>query len=153
MSQSNQHIGEKMVKASAIIHNLTLKYYKDINFSSELRNMFGETQSRYDHLWLHTDGKIDNKFRTKNPYIDDQENILTNAEKDYLQKMLLVIASWKYSITDEEMAKLDPSSLTSISSNPKIKKALDDGSYFDMPLIRKEEISRYKNAFTMNGKI
>ena len=50
MSQSNQHIGEKMVKASAIIHNLTLKYYKDINFSSELRNMFGETQSRYDHL-------------------------------------------------------------------------------------------------------
>lgn len=153
MSQSNQHVGEKMVKASAIIHNLTLKYYKDINFSGESRNMFGETQSRYDHLWLHTDGKIDNKFRTKNPYIDDQENILTNAEKDYLQKMLLVIASWKYSITDEEMAKLDPSSLTSISSNPKIKKALDDGSYFEMPLIRKEEISRYKDAFTMNGKI
>ena len=67
--------------------------------------------------------------------------------------MLLTINSFRLGITDADAAKIDTSSLDSISQNAKIKKALDDGTYFDMPVIRREETSRLKGIFTDSGKL
>ena len=38
MSKANQHIGEKMTRASELITADTLEFYKGINFSGASRN-------------------------------------------------------------------------------------------------------------------
>jgi hypothetical protein len=66
--------------------------------------------------------------------------------------MLLIINAFRLSIPDADIAKLDVTSLSSLMTNAKIQKALEDGTYFNMPLIRREEITRYKNVLSQ-GKL
>lgn len=153
MSRGNQHTGEKMVKASELIRPNTLEYYKEINFSRLSRNWLGESESKHEPLWAHKDNKVADEFKTKNPYLFDKDNVLSDPQRKYLQKMLLIINSFKLGITDADAAKIDASSLESISQNAKIKKALDDGTYFDMPVIRRDEASRHKGLFENPGKL
>ena len=149
MSTANSHIGEKMLKASEIITSLTSTYYDKINFSEQSRNWLGETQSKYQNMWLHQDGKVSKEFKTKNPYKDDLENAMTSDEKEYLRKMLLQINMYKLNIPENIINSLDVNSLESLMQNEKIKKAMENGSYFEMPLIRREEVSRFKNALSI----
>jgi hypothetical protein len=85
---------------------------------------------------------VSKEFKTKNPYKDDLENTMTREERDYLKQMLFQINLYKLSIPENTVSGLDVNSLESISTNEKIKKAIEDGSYFEMPLIRREEVSR-----------
>lgn len=153
MSTGNQHIGERMLKASESIFNFTDKYYDAINFSKAERNWVGETQSKHKNLWLQSNGTVANIFKTKNPYIDDLENRLDSNERAYLKNMLLIINGWKLEIPSKELEKLNADSLESLQKNDKIKTAIEDGSYFEMPLVRREELTRYGEAFTTPGKL
>ena len=153
MSTANQHIGEWMVNVSEKIYTNTKEYYNKIKFSETEQNWSGETQSKYENLWLHKNNKVADDFKTKNPYMDDLENQLLPEERSYLKKMLLIINTWKLEITESDINKLDSNNLSSILSNSKIKKAIEDGSYFEMPLIRREEITRFKGAITNSGKL
>lgn len=154
MSTSNTHIRERMLKVSEVLNKHTTKFYDAINFGELDRSWIGETQSKYEHMWLHSkDGKFSEEFKTKNPYKDDNENLLTPDEKVYLQNMLLQINMFKLSIPEAIIEKLDPTKLSSLETNDTIKKAIEDGSYFEMPLVRREEISKYKDAFQTPGEI
>ena len=50
ISTGNAHIGEKMVKESELIHELTNKYYADSNFSKFDQNVIGNTQDIHSNL-------------------------------------------------------------------------------------------------------
>jgi len=67
--------------------------------------------------------------------------------------MLLIINTWKLGIPDVEAAKIDPTTLESVTKHPKIKEAIENGTYFDMPLIRREEITRYQDIFSNPKKV
>lgn len=154
MSTSNQHIGEWMVKVSENIYSHTKKYYKAINFGNAERDIIGETQSKHKNLWAQTpSGVVSDEFRTKNPYVDSVENSLEDHERDYLKNMLLIINTWKLELVESDVKKLNVNSLESIMTHPKIKSAIENGEYFRMPLIRREELTRYKDLLTTPAKL
>ena len=153
MSTGNQHVGEAMTKVSGKIGKITTEYYKSLNFGKFKRNTIGESQSKHKNLWYLKNGKVADEFRTKNPYLMDQDNVLQENESDYLKQMLLIINTWKLGIPDVEAAKIDPTTLESVTKHPKIKEAIENGTYFDMPLIRREEITRYQDIFSNPKKV
>jgi len=154
MAMTNQHIGEKMLKASEQIAWNTKKFYKEINFSGFSRNIIGETQTKHENLWLHDiNQKVSKEFRTKNPYVLDNLNALEDHEREYLQNLLLIINAHKLQIPDSEIAKLDSKNIKSLMTNNKIKDALESEEYFRMPLIRREEVTRFGDIFTTPGKL
>jgi len=153
MSTANQHIGESMVAISEIIYGHTKKYYKEIGFKEFNRGVIGETQSKYKDLWLQKDGKVSNEFKTKNPYVVDNENILTDAQREYLKNILFIINVFQYHIPDSEAKKLDPNKLESLMENATLKEAIESGEYFEMPVIRREEISRVGGIVESPGKL
>lgn len=154
MSVSNEHIGQWMVSVSEKIHATTIPYYKAIRFSETEQNWSGETQSKYKNLWAQsTDGKVLDDFKTKNPYMNDLDNQMTDDERNYLKKMLLIINTWTKEITEADAEKLDHNDINSLMTNAVLKKAIEDGTYFEMPLIRREEITRFKGAVASSGKL
>ena len=96
-------------------------------------------------------GNVHRDFKTKNPYISDVKNSLKEPYRRYLQKTLLLINSYKLGIAESVIEKLDPTNLSSLMSNEVIAKAITNEEYFEMPLVRREELSRYKNLFTSTG--
>ena len=92
MSLSNQHIRERNLQASEIIHQHTKTYYKALKFSALSQGTIGETQSKHKNLWLlDNNGKVTDEFRTKDPYALNDRNALEDHERTYLQNMLLII--------------------------------------------------------------
>lgn len=92
MSLSNQHIRERNLQASEIIHQHTKTYYKALKFSAISQATIGETQSKHKNLWLlDNNGKVTDEFRTKDPYAFNDRNALEDHERTYLQNMLLII--------------------------------------------------------------
>ena len=150
MSTANSHIGKRMLDESEDLFKLTNKYYDEIGFGEASRSIIGETQSKHEEMWEHKNGKVSDEFRTKNPYAP---STMTKAELDYLKAMLLHINMWKLEIPKAEILKLNPDSLESITKNEKIKKSIEDGSYFEMPLVRREEWTKYKGVVTTPGKL
>lgn len=142
-----------MTKVAGELRGYTKEYYQAINFTAFNKNVVGGTQGKHENLWLHRNGKVADDFRTKNPYIDDSDNVLSDPERKYLQIMLLQINMWKLEIPEEQINKLDASRLESITSHPKIKEAIDNGTYFNMPLVRREEISRHKDLLESAPKL
>ena len=109
----------------------------------------GESQSKHKNLFILDDtGRVSKEFKTKNPYKVDEVNALESYEREYLQNLLLIINQYKYGIPDVEIEKMDATNLDSIRQNKTLAEALDKGTYFEMPLIRREELSKYKDAFT-----
>lgn len=153
MSTANQHIGEDMLKISEVINAHTINYYKSLNLKKASLATFGETQSRHADLFLQNNGTVANEFKTKNPYVDDNANSLSENRKDYLKNMLFVINSFRYNVSDEEAKRLDINSLESLMSNAKLARPIETGEYFEMPLIRREEITRYQDVFTSVGRL
>lgn len=144
MSLSNQHIRERNLAASMKIHKHTKEYYKEIKFSPLSQNIIGESQSKHKNLWLlDSKGKVVDEFRTKDPYALNDANALEDHERVYLQNMLMIINQWRYGLTEEDIKNIDVTNLESVRENEKFAKAIDEGTYFEMPLIRREEITRH----------
>lgn len=141
------HVRAAMQASSERFTVLTLNYYKEMGYSRTQNEIIGNSQSKYENLWLHDkNGAFSREFKTKNPYITDLENSLKDPERRYLQHMLLAINGYKLDISEKDLSGLDPESLSSISKNSKINKAISDGSYFEMPLVRREDLSKYVGA-------
>ncbi len=106
----------------------------------------GESQSKYANMFLEG-----NTYTTKNPYKTDPTNIMEANETAYLQQMLLLINQYVYGISEDEINKIDATDINSVRTIKKFAELLDDGGYFEMPLIRREEMSKYSDAFKING--
>lgn len=149
---ANSRIGEIMLRASEQCTKHTLKYYDAINFSETERFIIGETQSKYMNLWQHKGSEVSEDFITKNPYVENVENSLTEPEREYLKNMLFLINCYRLEISEEEQAELNPNNLASILRNEKIATSYESGKYFDMPLVRREEISKHLGKFKTKGQ-
>ena len=55
-------------------------------------------------------------------------------------------------VSEEAVKDINPDSLDSIMTIKKFKEAIADGTYFEMPLIRREEVTKYKRLFTGMGE-
>jgi len=143
----NSKIGQKMVDESSNIHNITMKYYNAIGFSNFSRNVLGETQSKYKHLFISDGDSISREFKTKNPYINNSENALTSAERQFLKEILFEIQKYTLNLNSIQISKIDPNSIESLRSNERIAKAIDSGDYFKIPLVRREELTKHKGLF------
>ena len=141
-----------MLRASEQCTKHTLKYYDAINFSETERFIIGETQSKYMNLWQHKGSEVSEDFITKNPYVENVENSLTEPEREYLKNMLFLINCYRLEISEEEQAELNPNNLASILRNEKIATSYESGKYFDMPLVRREEISKHLGKFKTKGQ-
>lgn len=150
VSTANAHIAQYMVKVSDNIRKHTKLFYESINFNQVERLFVGETQNKYKNLWLHENGKFSDSYRTKNPYKKDLDNILSSDEEKYLKNILFIINTFKLNLLDSEIKDLNPESLESIKKNEKIANAIEDGSYFEMPLVRREELSKYHSSSSIS---
>ena len=97
-------------------------------------------------MFIQKNGVVSDEFKTKNPYLSDQTNALEPEERTYLKQILLIINQFKLGIPKKEIDKLNANDLDSISKNDKIKSAIEDGSYFEMPLVRREELSKHEGT-------
>ena len=140
----NLKIGQKMVEQSDRIHKLTMEYYDQIGYTKLKRNYIGDSQSRFENLFLKQGNKVSKEFRTKNPFENTVENNLTGAEAKYLKNILFEIQKYMLDLTSTEIKAIDPEIEESLRTNEKIAKALDSGDYFKIPLVRREELSKHK---------
>lgn len=150
VSGANSTIREWLLRESQAINKLTLDYYDKIGFTESQRFLVGETQSKYKELWK--DNGNSPEFITKNPYKDDVDNALTDVQREYLKQMLFKINIYKLDLNLDEVKNLDPSSLESISKNETIAEAIASGSYFEMPLVKREELSKEKAMLKTSGQ-
>lgn len=141
----NSKIGQKMVEQSDKIHELTEKYWKDINYSNASRSFIGETQSKFENMFIKENGVVSKEFRTKNPFKSDVDNALLTSERTYLKGILFEIQKYLLNLKSDEISKIDPNSLESLMGNSKIADAIKNGNYFKIPLVRREELSRHKD--------
>lgn len=146
VSIGNSVIGQKFLRANEIIAPITSEYYDSVGYNMLNRMTIGESQSKHEEMFL--PGK---QYTTKNPYKVDVENAMSDPARKYLKRMLLIINRYMAGVSDAEMAKIDPEDLNSIKSNEKLGKLLESGEYFDMPLMRREEMSKYKGALKTNN--
>lgn len=65
---------------------------------------------------------------------------------------MLIINQYLRGVSDEEVAKVDPNNLESVRKIKAFADAIDSGEYFEMPLIRREEMTKYKGAFKELGE-
>lgn len=152
ISTGNSIIGERITKFSEKMWAYTEDFYNAIGYNRLNQLVWGETQTIHEEFFIKDDtGKVHRDFKTKNPYISDVTNALSSEHRKYLQKTLLLINGYKLGIADKEIEKLDPFDLNSIRSNEAIAEAIDKGEYFEMPLVRREELSRYKGLFSTAG--
>lgn len=151
MSEGNQKIGEKMLKQSGKIQVLTDEFYKEVDFGRVGQHWWGDTQKVHKNMWLHKGDKVDDRLRTKNPFILDTENAMLPAERKYLKAMLFEIGKYRLNVSDTESSKLDYTTIEGLSKNEKFKIALETGDYFEMPLVRREELSRYAGHGNTNA--
>lgn len=148
MSTGNSFIGERMVKMNSLTRPHTKKYYEALQYNTFERMTWGESQSKHKNLFiLDETGRVSKEFKTKNPYIYDEVNALEDYEREYLQELLLIINQYKFGIPDVEIEAMDAKDIESIKKNKTLKEAIENGTYFEMPLVRREEVSRYKDAF------
>lgn len=147
ISTGNAKIGELMSKESETIHIYSEKYYKKIGFNGASRNWWGETQSKHKNMWrLDNSDKVSDLWMTKNPYKVDLQNSMTDAERDYLKEMLFRINIYKLNLSTSEVANLDPHNLDSLKSNSRISQSIESEEYFKMPLVRREEYTKYSGG-------
>jgi len=138
--------GKIGVDQATHLNGLTRKYYKDINYTKWSQGLWGETQSKYQNMWLHEGGKVSLKWMLKNPYSDADKDLMTPIEREHAKKMLFEMGKYMLDLPTALYNKVDVSSLDSIKrtdTSGKIVKAIEDESYFKMPLVMKEDISKW----------
>lgn len=146
IATTNEHIRQRMLDVSEDINILTTELYSKIGYSKTSQEWIGESQSKYRNMFIQKNGVVSDEFKTKNPYLSDQTNALEPEERTYLKQILLIINQFKLGIPKKEIDKLNANDLDSISKNDKIKSAIEDGSYFEMPLVRREELSKHEGT-------
>lgn len=153
ISTGNSIIGERMVKFSEGMWKLTDNFYNNIGYNRLEQLAWGETQSIHSEFFLRdSSGNFHPDFKTKNPYVTDVENALESEHhRKYLMHALLKINAYKFGIADHIIENLNPENLESLKSVDKFAEALDNGKYFEMPLMRREEQSKYKGLFMSAG--
>lgn len=148
MSSGNHEIRRRMLKIHEDLALTTKDFYIKINFSGLERTWTEKDQSVHLNLWKNDGSKVSAEFRTKNPYENNLENQLSDAERAYLQKMLFYINIYKLELSDIEIKGLDFTNLESLKKNTRIKDAIENGTYFDLPLVRREGLSKYEDLLT-----
>jgi hypothetical protein len=81
----------------------------------------------------------------KNPYSDADKDLMTPIEREHAKKMLFEMGKYMLDLPTALYNKVDVSSLDSIKrtdTSGRIAKAIEDESYFKMPLVMKEDISK-----------
>lgn len=149
MTNANTVIADETFRVSQKLNKLTLAYYDKIGFNSTQRLLIGETQSKYKNLWKHDGPNVDKEFIVKNPYTDTS---LNDAESEYLKQVLFIINQYRLRLSDDDVKGINPSNLSSVTKNDKLAEAISKGTYFDMPLVRREELSKYKNTFKTSSQ-
>ena len=144
ISNANSQIRHLLVEQSSQIRFLTKQYFEDINYTKTSMNWIGDARSQFKNLFEVEGGEISNRLRMKNPYSLDSKNAMSDAERKYAKQILFEIKKYMLNLSDREIKLINPDSLDSLRANDKIAKAIDDGSYFSIPLIRSEQIDRNK---------
>jgi hypothetical protein len=55
-------------------------------------------------------------------------------------------------LPENEIYSIDPTNLENITNNKLLKARIESGDYFKMPLMRREETSKYKRLVTGFGE-
>ena len=148
ISIGNSEIGQQFLRVSENIRVETKKYYEHIEYGMINRLVVGETQSK--HMDFYLPGK---QYVTKNPYVLSPENNLSKEASDYLKYALFTINKYMVGLSDAEAAALDYNSLESLETNEEFAKLLASGEYFEMPLMRRDEMSKYNGMWkSADGK-
>lgn len=146
MSGTNNHIGRKFNEESTVISNHTKEYYKKINYNNVSQNFIGNHRKKFENMWLKdSKGNISSEWKMKNPYKNDVDNAMTDSEREYLKNILFI--KWKYTtkVPEDKIKNIDISSLESIrkSGIEDLLRSIDSEEYFEMPLMRSQQIDRY----------
>lgn len=152
ISLTNSRIRQLMTKQSSKLNNITSKFYKDIGYSQFARDFIGESRSKFKNIWVLDDNRqVSIKWQLKNPYENNIDNVMSEAERDYSKKILFEIQKYMLNLRNDEIEKIDISTLETIKKtdkSQKVIKAIESGEYFKMPLIRSEQLDRYGRAFS-----
>ena len=146
---TNSFITQDYYLQSTKINMATKAYYDAIKRGKFEQDWVGNHQKVYEDFWLKdAGGKISTQWKTKNPYSAAKEDSLTDSQRVYLKTILFEINKRRLGLTKEEMGKIDFTSeesmqKTSPSAYTKIQKALVNGEYFKMGLIRSQQANRY----------
>lgn len=149
ISSANTFVREMTYKESTDIAFATRKYYKAIGYTPTEQNWIANYRGKYENLWV-TDntGKISSDWITKNPYEQNLKNNLSDPERQYLKEMLFEINKYKLGIEDADDVDIENlDTLGSSNNGRKILNAINDGSYFEMPLIRNQQVSRVSSVW------
>lgn len=160
LSSSINLLGHEIAERISEVRGVTKEYYRKINYTEFEQSIIGNYRKHFENLWLHENGEISNKWRTKNPYALDKDNALTlkPEESEYLKNILFHIQRQLMGIPINISNKIDVSSIESIKKTApkelaeKIISRIESGEYFRMPLIRSQLISRNKKVLSFNGK-
>lgn len=154
VANGNSINGQKLNKFSEHQWPLTDELYRKLGYGKFKQMTWGETQSIHADFFVKDKetGKIDKSFRAKNPYIIDEENALTEDQRKYLKQTLLYINGFMAGLPENEIYSIDPTNLENITNNKWLKARIESGDYFKMPLMRREEISKYKRLVTGFGE-
>jgi hypothetical protein len=149
ISLGNSKIAEGMCDQSAIISSFTREYYKEIGYSNMSQNWVGESQSKHQNLFIQKEGSVNPEFILKNPYKIDLQNRLEDSERKYLKQMLFNIQKYMLHLDSNVIKKFENGTLKvdkleDLMSIPAIAEAINSGTYFKAPLVRREELSRHK---------
>ena len=126
---------------ATVITNHTIEYYKEIGFANLERKIIGDSYKHHQNFYRkNTDGTLDSRFLFKNPY--DSKEVLSDAERKYLKKMLWEINKQTISkLTKEELNETD---LDKIMNFPSVINHGD--KYFEVPLIPGNFLSKSHNT-------
>ena len=148
-------VRQEVNKKSSQIKLATRKYYKAIGFTGGKRHLIGDTRDPFRNMWMYDENhNISSKWKTKNPYIQEEGHELTDPEREYLKAVLFYINRQHLRLSDEEADKIDFSSIESIKKTAseyvgkRIVLMMETGEYFNMPLIRSKSWTRHKKIFS-----
>jgi hypothetical protein len=142
---TNNLIRQNFIKQSSKLQKLTRDFYKNIGYTNFEQNFWGQSRSKYKNMFRTTkSGDVSEEMKVKNPY--DNNSLLTDIERKYLKSILFEIQRYLLNISDSDAAKIDISTLEAIEktdSSGKIMKAIFEDKYFDIPLVRSEQLDKY----------
>jgi hypothetical protein len=152
ISLTNSRIRQLMVKQSSKLNGITTEFYDKIGYSKTARNFIGESRSKFKNIWVLDDtGDISIKWQLKNPYENNIDNVMTDAEREYAKKILFEIQKYMLNLKTKDIESIDISTLETIKKTDKsqeILKAIESEEYFKMPLIRSQQLDRYGRALS-----
>ena len=156
LRRANQRDIERMEESRALEHTFLVKarvIARNLKLDMKIGDVEVQADLKKSTFYYTADGRVDfrelvrsyaKEFKTKNPYIINSDNALSEPERTFLKGILFEIQKYALALNSNDINKINPQSLDSLMSNEKVAKAIKSGEYFKMPLIRREEFSRNK---------